>query len=127
MNVYEYALIRVVPDVERGELINAGVIVYCQDRDYLCARVALDEPRLLALAPDTDLDAVRHALTAYELACAPETGPLKGEALGGRFRWLTAPRSTIVRTGPVHPGLTEDPGAALDRLMARLVLRTAQK
>ncbi|MFG1702168.1 DUF3037 domain-containing protein [Nonomuraea sp. M3C6] len=120
-DVYEYAVIRVVPRVERGELINAGVLLYCQPRDYLCAKVDLDAVRLRALDPGADVDAVRRALSAYELACGDKPGPLAGESLGGRFRWLTAPRSTIVQAGPVHAGLTVDPGTELARLFDKLV------
>ncbi|PZG11469.1 DUF3037 domain-containing protein [Nonomuraea aridisoli] len=120
-DVYEYAVIRVVPKVERGELINAGVLLYCQPRDYLCARVELDPARLHALDPHADVDGICRALGAYELACGDEPGPLAGESLGGRFRWLTAPRSTIVQTGPVHAGLTADPGTELARLFDKLV------
>ncbi|MEO3788589.1 DUF3037 domain-containing protein [Nonomuraea sp. B10E15] len=120
-DVYEYAVIRVVPRVERGELINAGVLLYCQPRAYLCARVELDAVRLRAVDPGADLDGVRRALSAYELACGEEAGPLEGESLGGRFRWLTAPRSTIVQAGPVHAGLTSDPDTELARLFDKLV------
>ncbi|MFI7451033.1 DUF3037 domain-containing protein [Nonomuraea sp. NPDC049714] len=120
-DVYEYAAIRVVPRVERGELINAGVLLYCQPRGYLCAQVELDARRLHALDPTADVECVRQALGAYELACGEESGPLAGESLGGRFRWLTAPRSTIVQAGPVHVGLTTDPEAELARLFGKLV------
>lgn len=120
-DVYEYAVIRVVPRVERGECINAGVLLYCQPCGYLCARVELDEARLRALDPGADVERVRQALTAYELACGEKAGPLAAEPLGGRFRWLTAPRSTIVQTGPVHAGLTADPEAELERLFGVLV------
>ncbi|WP_211370615.1 DUF3037 domain-containing protein [Nonomuraea turkmeniaca] len=120
-DVYEYAVIRVIPRVERGEQINAGVLLYCQPRGYLCARVELDPVRLRALDPTADVDAVRRALSAYELACGDAPGPLESEPLGGRFRWLTAPRSTIVQTGPVHAGLTADPGTELARLFDKLV------
>ncbi|MEV0352635.1 DUF3037 domain-containing protein [Nonomuraea sp. NPDC050680] len=120
-DVYEYAVIRVMPRVERGELINAGVLLYCQPRDYLCARVDLNATRLRALDPAVDVDGVRQALSAYELACGEEAGPLVKESLGGRFRWLTAPRSTIVQTGPVHAGLTADPDTELARLFDKLV------
>jgi hypothetical protein len=116
---FEYALIRVVPRVERGEAINAGVIVYSQQNQYLCARIELDEPRLLALDPGVDVAAVRSALSAFEKACTE--GPLAGKPLGERFRWLTAPRSTIVQPGPVHGGLTDDPAAELTRLFDALV------
>ena len=117
--VFEYALIRVVPRIERGEAINAGVIVYSQAYRYLCARIQLEELRLLAVDPEVDLDAVRAALSAIAKACTQ--GPLAGRPLGERFRWLTAPRSTIVQPGPVHAGITNDPGADLDRLFAVLV------
>ncbi|MEU9835350.1 DUF3037 domain-containing protein [Streptosporangium sp. NPDC048047] len=120
-DVYEYAVIRVIPRVERGELINAGVLLYCQPRDYLCARVELDEARLRALDPRADTEGVRQALGVYQRSCTAEEGPLAAEPLGGRFRWLTAPRSTIVQTGPVHAGLTADPDAELERLMTCLV------
>ncbi len=117
--VFEYALIRVVPRVERGEAINAGVIVYSQQYRYLCARIELDEGRLRALDPTVDLDSVRTALTAFTKACSE--GPLADRPLGERFRWLTAPRSTIVQPGPVHTGLTTDPAAELDHLFDTLV------
>ena len=114
--VFEYALVRVVPRVERGEAINVGVIVYSQAYRYLCARIELDERRLLAVDPAVDLDAVRTALSAFEKACTE--GPLAGRPLGERFRWLTAPRSTIVRLGQRTIRLTDahlDTGAALLR------------
>ncbi|MFV2198028.1 DUF3037 domain-containing protein [Nocardiopsis sp. LOL_012] len=121
--VFEYALVRVVPCLERGECVNAGVIVYCQERAFLAARTALDERKLLALAPDTDVAGVRRALAAVEATCAGGrgAGAAGGERPGQRFRWLTAPRSTIVQTGPVHGGLTEDPAAEVERLVDRLV------
>jgi Protein of unknown function (DUF3037) len=119
--VFEYALIRVVPRIERGETINAGVIVYSHQYRYLCARIELDEDRLRALDPGVDADAVRRALAAFTKACTE--GPLAGRPLGERFRWLTAPRSTIVQPGPVHTGLTADPAAELDRLFDTLVRR----
>jgi hypothetical protein len=117
--VFEYALIRVVPRVERGELINVGVIVYCKTYKYLRTKTELDEGRLLALAPAVDLDAVRAGLAAFTRACAE--GPLAERPLGERFRWLTAPRSAIVQPGPVHSGITSDPAAELDRLFTTLV------
>ena len=117
--VFEYALIRVVPRVERGEALNVGVIVYAQAYRYLCARIELDEPRRIAVDPAADLGAVRAGLTAFEKACTE--GPLAGRQLGERFRWLTAPRSTIVQPGPVHTGLTTDPAAELTHLFDTLV------
>jgi len=118
---FEYATIRVVPRVERGELINAGVLVYCKALDYLGARVHLDADRLRALDPSADPEAVRRGLAAVIGTCAGE-GPAAEEDLLRRFRWLTAPRSTVVQPGPVHTGLTSDPDAEADRLMALLVL-----
>jgi hypothetical protein len=117
--VFEYALIRVVPRVERGEAINAGVIVYSKPFRYLRARIELDQARLLALDPRADLPAVLAALAAFERACSQ--GPLAGRPLGERFRWLTAPRSAVVQPGPVHGGLTDDPAAELDHLFSTLV------
>lgn len=117
--VFEYALIRVTPRVERGEFINAGVIVYSKSHRYLKTRIGLDETRLLALSPGADVDAIRRALTAFEKACTD--GPLADRPLGERFRWLTAPRSAMVQPGPVHSGVTGNPSADLDRLFTRLV------
>jgi hypothetical protein len=119
MEVFEYALVRVVPRVERGEAINVGVIVYSQAFRYLRVKIEMDEARLLTLDPRTDLTAVRAALSAFERACAE--GPLAERPLGERFRWLTAPRSSIVQPGPVHSGLANDPAAELDRLLRTLV------
>jgi hypothetical protein len=121
---FEYAVIRLVPRVERGELINVGVLLYCQRRDYLGARTRLDPDRARALDPRVDLDAVRAALHGWEVACGggPEGGPAAARMKRGeRFRWLTAPRSTIVQAGPVHTGLTDDPAAQLERLFEVLV------
>lgn len=117
--VFEYALIRVTPRVERGEFINAGVIVYSKSHRYLKTRIGLDETRLLALSPGADVDAIRRALTAFEKACTD--GPLADRPLGERFRWLTAPRSAMVQPGPVHSGVTGNPSVDLDRLFTRLV------
>jgi hypothetical protein len=121
--VYEYAMLRVVPSIERGELVNVGVVVYCQARDFLGCHTHLDERRLLALDPRLDLDGVRAALHAVDSLCCggEKAGQAAGEPLGSRFRWLTAPRSTIVQPGPVHAGLTADPAAELDRLLDLLV------
>ena len=117
--IFEYALIRVVPRIERGESFNAGVIVYSKSFRFLRTRIELDEGRLRALDPAADLPAVRGALTAFARACTD--GPLAEQTLGERFRWLTAPRSAIVQPGPVHAGITGDPGADLDRLFRTLV------
>ena len=116
---FEYALIRVVPRVERGEVMNAGVILYCQQHRYLGCRIFLNEDRLRALDPDTDMAAVAAALDAVAEGC--RSGPAAGPPPGARFRWLTATRSTIVQPGPVHSGLTADPEAELGRLFDDLV------
>lgn len=119
---FEYAVLRVVPRVERGESINAGVVVYCRDQDFLGARVHLDVDRLRALDPHADATAIGAALAAAADTCGPDgTGPAAAEQIGRRFRWLTAPRSTVVQPGPVHTGLTTDAGAELERLLALLV------
>jgi len=119
---FEYAVLRVVPRVERGEAINAGVLVYCRDRNFLGARVGLDAARLRALDPAADVEAVRAALDAAADTCGTGgPGPAAAEQIGRRFRWLTAPRSTVVQPGPVHTGLTADPAAELDRLLDLLV------
>lgn len=121
--VYEYALVRVVPRVERGEQINAGVLVYSRQAGVLRAAIHLDESRLLALDPAVDLTGVRAALTAVADLCAggPAAGQARHEEPGRRFRWLTAPRSTVVQPGPVHCGLSTDPASEADRLLELLV------
>lgn len=118
MDPFEYAVLRVVPRVERGESINAGVLVYCRARDYLAGRVGLDPARVRTLDPTADVSAIDAALQGFV-----ESGPGRGadDGIGPRFRWLTAPRSTVVQPGPVHTGLTDDPGAELERLFALLV------
>ncbi|MBF9069427.1 DUF3037 domain-containing protein [Streptacidiphilus fuscans] len=121
--VYEYALVRVVPRVERGEQINAGVLVYSRQAGVLRAAVHLDEARLLALDPDADVAGVRAALDAVAGICAggAAAGQAVDEEPGRRFRWLTAPRSTVVQPGPVHCGLSADPAAEAERLLELLV------
>ncbi|MBX6765743.1 MAG: DUF3037 domain-containing protein [Actinomadura rubrobrunea] len=121
--VFEYAALRVVPRVERGESMNVGVVVYCRAKDYLGCRTHVDERRLLALDPRLDLDGVRRALHAVDVLCrgGEPAGQAAQEPPGGRFRWLTAPRSTVVQPGPVHAGLTDDPAAELERLLNLLV------
>jgi hypothetical protein len=120
---FQYAMVRVVPDVERGECLNAGVIVFCRPRRFLAARMALDIARLRALAPGADVDAVRAHLDAVERIAAgdPAAGPIAGLPASERFHWLVAPASTIIQPSPVHTGLTEDPEGELDRLLRRLV------
>jgi hypothetical protein len=117
--IFEYALIKVVPRIERGEAVNAGVIVYSKSYRFLETRIELNEPRIKALDPAADLDAIRAALRAFGRACAE--GPLAEQTLGERFRWLTGPRSAMVQPGPVHAGVTADPAADLARLFDTLV------
>jgi hypothetical protein len=117
---YEYAVIQAVPRIERGELINVGVLLYSQRHDFLAARTHLHPDRLRALDPGADVTAIRAALDAWERMCVGD-GASADMKLGERFRWLAAPRSTILRAGPVHMGLAEDPSAELDRLLELLV------
>jgi len=119
---FEYAVLRIVPRVERGESINGGVLVYCRELDYLGAAVHVDADRLRALDPDVDVEHVTAVLRAIADTCGTDAdGPVAGEAIWRRFRWLTAPRSTVVQPGPVHTGLTADPAAETQRLLAVLV------
>lgn len=120
---YDYAIIRVVPRVEREESVNAGAILFCRTRRFLQARIELDEERLLALAPDVELEAVRAHLEAIPLICAggPAAGPIGRRSQAERFHWLVAPRSTILQPSPVHSGLCADPAAALEHLMDTMV------
>jgi hypothetical protein len=121
---FEYAVLRVVPRVDRGEAINAGVLLYCRPLRYLGARIALDTGLLLALDPAADVAGVERALAAAAGVCDGNGAePAGQEDIGRRFRWLTAPRSTVVQPGPVHTGLTRDPEAEIERLLRELVLR----
>jgi hypothetical protein len=121
-STYDYAIVRVVPRVERGEFVNAGAIVCCRAADYLAARIELDESRLLALDPAADLAALRATLAAIPRICAgAAAGALGRLSARERFDWLVAPRSSSVQVSPVHSGRCTDPQAALEHLMARLV------
>ncbi|MGW6392606.1 DUF3037 domain-containing protein [Streptomyces sp. NPDC055103] len=122
-DVFEYALLRVVPRVERGECFNAGVVVYCRARSYVAARTHLDESKLAVLDPTADVMGVRAALRAVEGVClgGDDAGQAARDDAGRRFRWLIAPRSTVVQPGPVHTGLTADPEAEVERLLDLLV------
>jgi hypothetical protein len=122
-SAFQYAIVRVVPRVERGECVNAGVVLFCRPRRFLAARVELDERRLLALAPDVDLDAVRGHLDALcRVAAGDEAaGAIAALPASERFHWLVAPSSTIIQSSPVHTGLTDDPAGELERLVAQLV------
>ncbi|MFP5282622.1 MAG: DUF3037 domain-containing protein [Actinomycetes bacterium] len=119
---FQYAVLRAVPRVDRGEFINVGVVLYCQAHDYLRAAVALDPVRLRALAPETDLESVRQAADAVVEACRAPTGSAReNTGLATRFGMVTAPRSTVLQPSPVHAGMTADPRQTLAELMTRLV------
>ena len=120
---FEYALLRVVPRVERGEFVNAGGVVYCQEKRFLEAAIDLDPERLRALDPRLDPETVRAHLEAAHRVCAggPGAGPIGLLPPVQRFGWLVAPRSTVVQPGPVHTGLAEDPQEALDHLLETMV------
>ncbi|MBR7832639.1 DUF3037 domain-containing protein [Actinospica durhamensis] len=120
---YDCVVLRAVPRPERGEQVNVGAVLYCQEADFLGAAVYLDPARLRALDPDVDLELLSAALDGIRDVCAG--APCAGEAgaanLRNRFGWLSAPRSTVLQPGPIHGGLTADPGAELERLMNRMV------
>lgn len=122
---YDYSIIRIVPRVERGEQINAGIVLSCPDADFLDARIALDEQALLAIDPHADLDAVRTNLEVFPAVCrgGEGAGPIGLLPPRARFRWLVAPRSTIIQPSPVHTGRTADPARCLEHLMATVVRR----
>jgi hypothetical protein len=124
-NIYDYAVIRVVPRVERGEFVNVGVIVSCHASGYLDARIELDEARLLALDAGADVDAVRRTLAAIPAICAggPDAGPIGRLSLRERFHWLVAPRSSSIQTSPVHTGRCDDLVAVTERLLDVMVRR----
>jgi hypothetical protein len=120
---YDYAIVRVVPRVERGEQINVGVILSCVDADFLDARIEMNMARLKALDPALDLEAIENGLAAIAAVCAggADAGPIGLMPPRARFRWLVSPRSTVIQTSPVHTGRTTDPAAALERLLDTMV------
>lgn len=119
-HVYEYALVRAVPRPERGEFMNVGAIVYSSSLRFLRCAVEVDADRLRALDPELDVEVLEDALRSLCQACEG-TGPMAQSSVGQRFRWLVAPRSTILQTSPAHTGLTDDPAAELTRLMTTQV------
>lgn len=124
-HAYDYAVIRVVPQVDREEFINVGVILSCPARRFLGTRIAVDVPRLRAFAPRLDEDVVRAHLDAFEAICTggPDAGPIGLLGARQRFYWLVAPRSTVIQTSPVHTGLCRDPQETLDRLLQQYVIQ----
>jgi len=121
---YSYAIVRVVPEVARGEFINVGVILYVRTMQFLEARIHLDEERLRSLAPRLEAFELREHLHTYSAIARgdPDAGPIASFNQSERFHWLTSPRSTMIQTSPVHVGCCADPEAVLDDLMDRLVL-----
>lgn len=122
---YDYAIVRVVPRVDRGEFINAGIILSCDIERILCARIELDERALLALDAHADLASIREALAVIPVLCAggPDSGPIGAMTERERFHWLVSPKSTMVQVSPVHTGRCVDIEAALEHLMGTLVRR----
>ena len=121
---FDYALLRVVPRVERQEFINAGVVVYCPEKRYLAARVRFDAARLKALWPEADAALVEKHLEAVERICAGDAaaGPIAKLSQRERFHWLTSPRSTIIQPSPVHTGVCDETGGLLDRLEKQFLI-----
>jgi hypothetical protein len=124
-HLFEYAVIRFVPMVEREEFLNIGVILLCAKQKFLQLRFELDEARLKVICPKVDLDELKEQLHSFERICkgGAEGGTIGKLTIAERFRWLTATRSTVVQTSKVHPGLCIDAGEMLDRLYRQLVLK----
>ena len=122
-HLFEYAVIRVIPRVEREEFLNVGVILYCSPQDFLQTAFELNEERLRAFACDLKISEIKEHLLAFEQICAggANAGAIGKLPLGERFRWLTAPRSTVVQTSPVHTGLCSDARETLARLLTKLI------
>lgn len=122
--LFEYAIIRIVPRVEREEFLNVGVILYCRDLKYLSSRFTVNKERFKALCGDLDCQEVEEHLQSIERICKGDKagGPIASLDLASRFRWLTATRSTVVQTSKVHPGFCEEAEATLERLHQQLVL-----
>lgn len=123
-SVFEYAVLRVVPDIERGECLNVGVVLFCRQLRFLGARIDLRADLLQVFAPSLDLEPLRRQLHAIPIICAggAAAGPIGELPAQERFRWLIAPRSTILQSSPVHCGLCSDPAAELEAVFVRMVL-----
>ncbi|MCF8239226.1 MAG: DUF3037 domain-containing protein [Saprospiraceae bacterium] len=122
--VYEYAIIRFVPRVERGEYLNIGVILLCKRTGFLDMKVRLDAKRLQVFSPDADLDEMKQYLDTWALICQgdPQGGPVSDLDPANRFRWITAPKSTMIQCSQVHPGLCTSADHVLEDLFAKYVL-----
>lgn len=123
-HLFEYAVIRVVPRVEREEFVNIGVILYCAKQKFLQASYFLDEPRLKAFCKELDIAELKEHLCSFERICRADkdAGPIGKLDMASRFRWLTATRSTVLQTSKVHPGMTDNANSTLDRLFEQLVM-----
>ncbi len=123
MDLFEYATVRVVPRVERGEFINVGVVLFCKNQRFLRTRIALDNVRLAGLFPEADADDIEKHLHSFEAICEGKSAksPIATLDAASRFRWLTARRSTVIQTSEVHPGLCEDAESTLMNLLKQLV------
>ena len=122
-HLFEYAIIRVVPRVEREEFLNVGVIIYCADQNFLQIKFELNKEKLVVFSNELDIEELEKRLFAFDQICkgAEEGGPIGKLPVASRFRWLTATRSTVVQTSPVHPGLCSDAGETLEKLYTELV------
>ncbi|MEA2651638.1 MAG: hypothetical protein QOI85_1359 [Chloroflexota bacterium] len=123
---FSYAVLRIVPDIEREEFVNAGLVLFCRSRRYLRARTSLDSARLRVLRPSADVDGLAAQLALIEHIASGEvaSGPLAGMSQSERFHWLTTPRSTAVQPGPIHGGMAEDPDTTFEHLYSTLVDRS---
>ena len=122
-HLFEYAVIRMVPHVEREEFLNIGIVLYCAPQKFLQAKFELDKERLKVLCEKLDFEELKEHITSFERICAggKDAGPIGMLSMPERFRWLTATRSTILQTSKVHPGLCDDAGEMLERLFVQLV------
>lgn len=122
-NAFEYSVVRVVPHVEREEFVNVGVVVFCDARDFLAARIELDDRRLRALSPEVDVELVRRHLAAIPAICegGADAGPIGEMTIRERWQWLVAPRSTILQCSPPHAGVCDAPEDWMERLLRDMV------
>ena len=122
-HLFEYAIIRVVPRVERGEFLNVGVVVYCASENFLQTKISLNKEKLIAFGCKLDMEELENRLYAFDQISkgAADSGPIGNFPIASRFRWLTATRSTIIQISPVHPGLCTDAAQTLEKLFEELV------
>ena len=126
---YSYAIVRVVPRVERGEFVNVGVVLFAREQGFLGARIEPNTARLLSLAPELDVGAVERHLAAFRAITdgLPAGGPIAALPPAERFHWLVSPRSTMIQTSPVHVGRSLDPGRAIEDLLREFVLPVSSR